>query len=299
MRAYAALQGWDGVFSYTYNHESDPEPDHISYFFSLIARTDVLAHLPASAGIFLRGDVKEAPSEIIASADWDAYFDRLVNTRNVWIGIGQLGFDGRQSLIRKTSVDVSGRAVATDRSSIEKLKDGNQPQTIISETGEISWNAEDRNAAYWTVNTTNTKLFTGFAKDQVVSLDDIKLKIGETRLGWATVSLVSRDGTGFGAHEKPASILLAATGVVENTGMVVRQAGKDQIALDDWGKGPVLVEGIPVVVVLPTRPERTRCYALDEKGERKTKVPVKTTGNNSKITIGPGYQTIWYEIIID
>ena len=60
LRAYGALQGWDGVFEYTYNHSPDFEPDRNTYFFSIIARTDVLAHFPACAAMFLRGDVREA-----------------------------------------------------------------------------------------------------------------------------------------------------------------------------------------------------------------------------------------------
>ena len=57
--AYGRLHGWDGVFQYSYNHYVDQfEPQANPWcFFDCIARTDVLAHFPACAAIFLRGDV--------------------------------------------------------------------------------------------------------------------------------------------------------------------------------------------------------------------------------------------------
>ena len=57
LRAYGRLQGWDGVFEYTYHHRLNFQPQRNSYFFHIIARTDVLAHFPACAAIYLRGDV--------------------------------------------------------------------------------------------------------------------------------------------------------------------------------------------------------------------------------------------------
>jgi hypothetical protein len=61
--------------------------------------------------------------------------------------------------------------------------------------------------------TPNTKLFTGFPAGRTIAMGDVALEIGKTRLAWATVSLVSRHATGFGAAGKPANILLAASGV--------------------------------------------------------------------------------------
>src|SRR3546814_12352970 len=66
LRAYGRLQGWDGVFQYTYAHRADVEPEMNTYFFSMAARTDVLAHMPACAAMFLRGDVSEAKSTRVA-----------------------------------------------------------------------------------------------------------------------------------------------------------------------------------------------------------------------------------------
>ena len=295
LRAYGALQGWDGVFEYTYNHSPDFEPDRNTYFFSMVARTEVLAHLPACAAMFLRGDVREAQSAVVAAVDYAPYFERLAGSRGVGASIGAAGFDGRLTLVHKTAVDVSGGR-GTEPSTVVRP----EGKVLASDTGELTWNAESPGAAYWTVDTPNTKVFTGFPAGRAIPLGGVTLTIGRTRLDWATVSLVSRLGTGFGESGRAASILLAATGLAENKGMVVKRVGREEITLGDrWGTGPVCVEGIPVAVTLPAAPARTKCYALDPGGNRKRDVRVEPgeTGG-TKITLKPEYETVWYEISI-
>jgi hypothetical protein len=296
LRAYGAFQGWDGVFEYTYNHSPDFEPRRNTYFFSMIARTDVLAHMPACAAMFLRGDVREARESVVGALDHPTYFDRLVRTKAVSAGLTALGFDGRQTLLHKTGVELSGTA-GTDPVSVAKIPEGQK--VFVSDTGELTWNVEQPDAGTFAVNTPNTKLFTGFPKGRTIALGDVSVAVGRTRLDWATVSLVSRQATGFGGAGRPASILLAATGFAENEGPEIEKVSENEIAYRDrvnWGEGTVAVEGVPAVVTLPSDPAKTRCFALDPRGDRKTEVPVETTAGGSKIVIGPQYKTVWYEI---
>ena len=295
LRAYGAFQGWDGVFEYTYNHSPDFEPDRNTYFFSIVARTDVLAHFPACAAMYLRGDVAEAKTLVAAAVDHASWFDRLVAGRGVAAGIGAAGFDGRMTLVHKTAVDLSG-ARGTDPSTLAKPGE----TVLASDTGELTWNTGSPKAAYWTVNAPNTKVFTGFPPGAAVRLDGVSLDIGRTRLGWATVSLVSREATGFGESGRPASILLAATGLAENKGMVIERVNEQEITLrDGWGVGPVCVEGIPAAVTLPSAAGRTRCFALDPGGNRKREVPVEPgEAGGARIILKPEYETVWYEIAI-
>ncbi|MDY0164991.1 MAG: cellulase family glycosylhydrolase [Thermoguttaceae bacterium] len=295
LRAYGRFQGWDGVFEYTYNHEPDFEPRRNTYFFSIAARTDVLAHFPACAAIYLRGDVQEAKSTVVGAMDYPTYFDRLVGSKAVGLSINNTGFDSRLTLIHKTAVDLAGEH-GTDPAAVRTIPD--DQKVIVSDTGELTWNMEQPGAGYWTVDTPNTKLFTGFPKGRTIALGDVTLAIGRTRLDWATVSLVSRNATGFGQSNRPASILLAATGLAENEGSVIEQVSGNEIRFQDsWGDGTVCVEGIPLVVTLPTQPERVRCFALDQRGDRKGEVPVeRAVQGGSKIAIGPEYATVWYEI---
>ncbi len=296
LRAYGRFQGWDGVFEYTYNHQSDFEPVDNNYFFSIIARTDVLAHMQACAAIFLRGDVQEGKSTISAPMDYPGYFDNLVKTNQVGVNIKTAGFDMRQTMLHKTAVDLTGKS-GTDTTYVGKIPA--DQKVYISDTDELTWNIEQPDKGYFTINTPNTKLFTGFPNNRTITLDKVTLTIGKTRLDWATVSLVSRHATGFGESGNPSSILLAATGISQNKDMNIEFFENDKIKLSNWGEGPVYVEGIPATVIIPSDPAETKCYSLDPGGNRKEEVPVgKARGGGSKIVLKPDYKTVWYEIEI-
>ncbi len=296
LRAYGALQGWDGVFEYTWHHRSDYTPGWNSYFFSISERSDVLAHMPACAAIYLRGDVRESQRTIAANADYESFFERLVAAGSMRIGIGEAGFDRFLTLIHRTGIDLSGGS-STDPSDVNQ--GAAESKILLSDTGELCWNRELPEAAYFTVNTSGTKLFTGFPNGREIVLDNVRLKIAPSRLNWATISLVSRESQGgFGENGKSARILLAATGMAGNSGMELEtvDSGRVRAKNSDWGNAPYLLEGISAVIDLPSGSERTRCYALDPNGERKMDVPVAANGSGCRVAIAPEYQTIWYEI---
>ncbi len=297
LRAYGRLHGWDGVFEYTYNHDPNFEPNINPRYFDIIARTDVLAHLPACAAIYLRGDVREAKSTIVGAVDFPDYFDRLAGSRAVSASIAAAGFDPRLSLIHRTVVDLSGK-LGTDPAAVKKIPPGQK--AFVSDTGELTWNIESPGAGYWTVDTANTKLFTGFPQGRTFTLGRVTLTVGTTRLGWATVSLVSRNATGFGESGQAANILVAATGVSENKGMTIEQVSEREITIRDrWGEGPVCVEGIPATITFPADPARIRCFALDPSGNRKRPVDVQRSAGGSKIVLKPEYETVWYELDVN
>jgi len=296
LRAYGALHGWDGVFEYSYNNRQNAEPDHNEYFFSMAARTDVLAHFPACAAMYLRGDVKESAKSYVANLPYNEYFDRLVGKGTFGQGIFS-ATDGKvpreTALERKTAVDLSGKSAPSGGSVPAK-----DQKTFTSDTGEIVLNGEMEGAAFWTVNTPNTKVFSGFIKGRTFDLGGVKLKVGETKLDWATVSLTSHDATGFGESGRPARILLAATGLCHNGGAKFTHEGKFVHCRGaDWGNGKTVNEGIPATITLPSKSDATKCWALDERGERTTAVPVTADGDGfAAIGIGPRYKTVWYEI---
>ena len=300
LRAYGALQGWDGVFEYSYNNRQNAEPDHNEYFFSIAARTDVLAHFPACAAIYLRGDVKESATQVVANLPYAEYFDRLVKGRHVNQGIAQASegkLPAELALVHHVAVDVTGKADAAVAG-----RPPYQLQSVLtSDTGELTWNCEIPEAGVWTVNTPNTKLFTGFPKGRAFDFGGVKLAVGETKLGWATISLTSHDATGFGAEGRPARILLAATGLSHNGGAKFTDHGNGTISCrdGDWGHGATVNEGIPATITLPAPAAKTTCRALDERGEPKAEVPVTAdAAGHAVIAIGPAYRTVWYEIAV-
>ena len=54
-------------------------------------------------------------------------------------------------------------------------------------------------------------------------------------------------------------------------------------------------EGIAATLVLPM-PGAVKAWALDERGQRKSEIAVKTAEGRNVIEIGPESKTLWYEI---
>lgn len=299
LRAYGALQGWDGVFEYSYNNRQNAEPGHNEYFFSMVARTDVLAHFPACAAMYLRGDVKESPSLYVANLPEDEFYGRVLKGVSLAQGVTS-ATDMRVpqvlGLERRLSVDLSGKS---------KMAEDPMPamdqRTFRSDTGEIVLNGEVEGAGFWMVDTPNTKVFSGFPKGRVFDLGGVKLALGGTRLGWATISLTSHGATGFGSDGRATRILLAATGLCHNGGAKFTHEGNGiHCRGRDWGHGKTVNEGIPATITMPSKASATRCWALDERGERNAPVPVAADGEGRAVVkIGPEYRTVWYEIAVD
>ncbi|MGN0846497.1 MAG: hypothetical protein ACI4RA_03840 [Kiritimatiellia bacterium] len=294
LRAYGALQGWDGVFEYSYNNRQNAEPVNNEYFFSLAARSDVLAHFPACAAIYLRGDVKESATQVVGNLPYDKYFDRLCRHRQVGqvISSSEDRLPFTLGLVHGVAVDVTGKSAPVTETYAA-------PGAVaVSDTRELCWNNEDAKNGYWTVDTPNTKLFTGFPKGRTVELGGVKIAVGRTKLGWATVSLVSHDATGFGETGAPASILLTATGLSHNGGAKFTDCGGGAISCRgaDWGTGKTVCEGVNATITLPSAPAKTKCWALDEAGARRAEVPVVDANGQASVVIGPSYRTVWYEI---
>ena len=298
LRAYGALQGWDGVFEYSYNNRQNAEPDRNEYFFSMAARTDVLAHFPACAAMYLRGDVKESAAPYIANLPYNEFFDRLVKKGSVAQGIVSATdqkVPNELALERRVAVDLTAKSKTIDCHIPDEAQ-----KVFRSDTGEIVLDASTPGAGVWTVNTPNTKVFSGFPKGRTFDLGGVKLAIGETKLGWATVSLTSHDATGFGESGRPARILLTATGLCHNGGAKFTHDG-DFIHCrgKDWGTGKTVNEGIPAAVTLPSKASATKCWALDERGERAKPVSVEADADgHAVLKIGSEYRTVWYEIAV-
>ncbi|MBQ6136975.1 MAG: hypothetical protein IJI73_06365 [Kiritimatiellae bacterium] len=229
----------------------------------------------------------------------DGYMDRLVASKgkNFAQGIGAATggkVPAATGLSRSIAMDVDAKSP-----DVEKIE---LPRRIVSDTKELVWDNTDKDAGVWTVDTPNTKVFSGFPKGREFDLGGVGIAVGETKLGWATVSLVSHDATGFGGDGRAAKILLAATGLSHNSGAKFSSHGMSQISCrgEDWGKAPVVNEGVPARITLPAKAGRVKCRALDERGAPKGEVPVAADAEGrATIEIGPRYATVWYEIIIE
>ena len=140
----------------------------------------------------------------------------------------------------------------TPHSAKPELPEIKDDQTVfVSDTGQLRWDVSEKDKGYFTVSAPRTKLFTGFVAGRTFDLGNVKLRIGHTRLDWATISMTRLDEGGFAS---PGRILIAATGYIQNTGRTPDTVSEDMITYGrDWGKPPILCEGIPMQIASPQR----------------------------------------------
>lgn len=287
--AFGAFQGWDGIFSFAYSHNTDFEPGKISSFFDIKGDTSRMVHMPACAAMFLRGDVAPAREALSVAVTPEAERATLYKTLSAWeITADNYGLDPRLSLLHAVAMAKEGRPADLPAA---PAKDAVQ---FVSDTKQIYWDVSQKDAGYFIANTPRSKLFTGFIRGRTFKLGDIALRFGKTRLDWATVSLVAVDGEGF---DKPGRLLVAATGQVENQGMTIEDLGSGRITVrDKWGAAPMLCEGIEAELLLPVAAERVALYPLDEAGNRREAAPVAAHNGKARIVLAPRHKTVWYEI---
>lgn len=286
--AFGAFQDWDGIFSFTYSHSREYEPRKITGFFDIKSEVTKLVHMPACAAMFFRGDVQPAKQAIIMGLGPERERSMLREALNPWtLTADRLGMSSSLSLLHRVAMTLDEKKASPTVPEVPSDR-----KVFVADTQEICWDVSQAGAGVFLVNTPRTKLVTGFPAGRTFDLGGVKVQIGQTILGWATVSLTVLKGDRL---DQPGRILLAATGKAENTGWDLRKEGERVTVGRRWGDEPILCEGVPVKVTLPIASQRVKVYALDEAGKRKGNVPVGP-GEQAVVEIGPQYQTLWYEI---
>jgi hypothetical protein len=295
LAAMAAFQEWDGIYSFAYCHNTEFEPQRVGSYFDIKANTVQLAHLPACAALFLRGDVSPARETLLAPITEGGQRDKLYETGDPWqLTATNFGIDSQQSLIHRVAMHLQDDSA--DAPEIDAPLPPQETERLVSDTGQICWDVSHGGAGRFSVNTPRTKLFTGFVVEQKIGLGDVLIRIGETRHDWATISVVCIDGEDFRSRGR---VLIAATGAMQNRGAVLEDLGDNRITLGrQWGSDPVLCEGVPADIVLPVAPERVTLYPLDEAGGRRAAVDVGQEGDKAKLVLASSHETVWYEVVI-
>ncbi|HYW80557.1 MAG TPA: hypothetical protein VE890_13320, partial [Thermoguttaceae bacterium] len=286
--AFGAFQAWDGIFMFAYCHNDDFEPRKVSSYFDVKANTTRLVHMPACAALFLRGDVTAAKQTLLAPLSAEAEIEKLHETLTAHsLNTSQFGLDELAPLRHAVAVDLSAKAKPAAAVAPADA------DVFVSDTDQIRWDVSQQGAGFFTVNTPQTKLFTGFVRGRTFELGDIRLAIGKTRLDWATISMVAVDGQGFAGQGR---ILIAATGDMQNKDANLQQLGGNRVTLQrQWGTEPILCEGIPARLTLPVPADRVRLYPLDESGNRREAIPCSSYKGETLLTLDPKHKTVWYE----
>ena len=298
IHAYASFQDWAGVFTYSWNNETNSFPNHVRSFFSMMCCSDVLAHMPASAALFLRGDAAKAKERVEVAADRERIYEQAAksgrHTPLVLCDAGSLT-DGKvpNSTFFRHAVAVDHGAASTAMPAPEAL-DESPAAPFVSDTRELTFLWTPNSNGVFLADTPNVKVVSGHVDGRSFDLGGVRFEIGKTKLGWCAVSLLSQKGNGFGEGSR---LLLAATGYTHNGGAKFRRldAVRWTGLVSEFGEGKPLTEGVPLVLTLPAG--AAKCWALDEAGRRMREVPVVAAGNGgAAISVDSSFRTVWYEI---
>ncbi len=322
LAAVAAFQDWSATFQFAWSHSDAFERETVGNFFDMCSNQVKMAHLPACYAMFVRGDVKRGPGELVYAPKMSEE-DELRITGGALDGYHRsiasgLKIDKSLSLAVYSGIELTdlpdaelGKAATARR--VASWKDlpescgSPEKKEIVNEFGEIRWNFQQTEKGFFTVDTANTKVFSGFVTAPV-EFDGVKLDVKETILGWATVSLVKGVGAESNAEKvgklTPGRYLLTATGHMANTGAVIKEVADKKITTGSKqggssGHAPVLCEGIPAELTLRGLDANSiEAYALDASGARGKRLDVANTPEGACLSIGPEYRALWYEIVV-
>lgn len=319
LTANAAFQDWAGFYQFAWTHSRAYVRDAIPPTFDMCSANAKLAHLPACYAMFVRGDVQAGPvttayalpsrlsGEVTAVA-------RAKNARAVGrpeneddMGLALAVFSG-QHIAENGPLQMPAGIRVVD--SWKSLSDAQRAmfdqKCILNDTGELVWDYQQNDGGFFTVDTPNTKAFTGFVRGRRFEFKGLSIIPGKNRLDWFSLSLTNStppaSRTGDANAIAPGRYLLAATGLNHNSNALVRAIGGDRIAVSKFyggsnGEAPILAEGISADLVLKgVAPARVQAFALDGNGERIQPVVISADGESSLIRISPEYKTLWYEI---
>jgi hypothetical protein len=111
---------------------------------------------------------------------------------------------------------------------------------------------------------------------------------------FAVLTLNAVDGQPLARSRR---LLLAAAGNAENTGM---SWNTDHTSVGTrWGSAPTICEGIAAQIQLLSAMRNAKVHALDGTGARVAEVPTTVDEGRLAFEIGPGFKTLWYEIVAE
>lgn len=321
--ALGAFQNWGGIVQFAWTHNDDYDPEVMTGYFDMKTNSVKQVHFPACYAMFTRGDVRRGPGAFHYTPELSDRQERELSALAAKSGrldplTSLLGVDGALSLVVFSGLNLGdlnspvplalgqGKNISSWADLPESMGSPER-KWIRNEFGELLWNFEQDNAGYFSVDTPGTKIFTGFGRGRSFTYRSMAFRPGRTRLDWTTFSLVKAKGPLPAAGEEnlpPGSYLLAATGLMHNTGTVLKEARPDYVSTAQGyggaeGTAPILCEGIPAVITLQVVPEKVTVFALDQAGSRSRQLPVSGVADGTQFEIGPQYRTLWYEVIIE
>jgi hypothetical protein len=233
LAAYAALQDWDGIFWYTFEHRRPDEWEpRARGHFDLRPDPVKMAQLAAGALLFLRGDVASAEGLHRRSYSSRDVRESIRLTHDLWPFFTP-GFDHALPLRHRTRIQ------GFDGGRSDPVPSGTTG-SIVSDTGQLTW-LWAAESGLVIVETDRSEAIVGFPGAHEARPRHLDMTLGND---FAVVTLSALDDRPLARSSR---LLLTAGASVANAGMVWNQS---RTGLAEWGGAPTLVEPVRGRVVL-------------------------------------------------
>ena len=316
MGAYAALQDWDGLYRYSYSHQTAPihEPAR-AFYLDYVTDPLNLAADRITTALFGRRDVAPAKTAIPYLFTEDCLelpgpFDRTrgyvpieFSQLGLYARIGSVDVTGKQRLDGKYPFAVSREPLAADLLQGKPIYRGDtllangvvlqvnvdpQKKRFTSETGELIL---DGAAGTFRVVTERTE---SFVLPQKGTLSGRHVRVDNDE-GFAVFAVISVDGKPI-----PISKRLLVLHLTDVQNSAVRFGDPEHTVLRDWGRLPHLIRrGSATLSIDRADDAGLQAWAVDLSGKRRK--PIKLTDDQGRVrftveTIQPDGAFMAYEL---
>jgi hypothetical protein len=177
LAAYGRLQGLDGLIQFNFDPEHTGANRRLA--FATNNMPEHLAHWVVAAPLFLRGDVKEAPSQVI-----DNVTDKQIFSLPSYSDF--IDKNDFLPLVTKVAKQEVPTEKTSDTEPFKKFYDS-EKQIITSETQELTLN---KKRWIFKINTPNIQGVVGALKDSIFNFPNSTISLQNP---WASVVFVSKD----------------------------------------------------------------------------------------------------------
>jgi hypothetical protein len=290
--SFAAAQGWDGVWLYTYRHTNDNwSREYLNSYFDIDTNPAKWGFMRAGAAILLENRVPElrrsagvrivGPNDVLSKT---AHL-QLQNGRDMLRVLGQAwnGTITLNSMLQR--VYLPSYVYKADIS----FATSHMPDT------ETTWSAGEDNHGLYQITGPQVKVYTGHA-DRLEKETGGNLRISSPEFVALTVTPLDKgnwaplDEGKWSLQGASQRVLITACGRCENTGM---KFSEDRRTVGrNWGEAPVRIEAVSGRMVLPAG--RWMVHALAPDGSPRSAVPITYENEVGTIVFSPKYETMWY-----
>lgn len=271
LASFAAAQGWNGLWFYTYSHNGDQwDRKHLNSFFDIDTNPAKWGFMRAGASIFRDQNIGplESKTQTVGSRE---QLDQLAEFH--------LQHDTAMFSLLKDNFSVT-RSDMLQSVVIPRYADTSQPEQLRNSDSRINWSVDRDGSGLYQVTSPHAKVYTGHAGRFAQSTNG-NVVVASPEFVAVTITPLDE------SHE---ILLVTACGRCENTGM---QFSQDRRTVGrNWGRAPVRIEPVEGTIRLPKG--QWSCHALTADGAPKQEISLSYENGQGMLKLSPKYETMWY-----